>query len=235
MSWPGVMEGGLVGGRMTLLIAASLDEGVMVYEFGFKQVVGLRGAAAVTLAPQQAFLYVAAEDDKAMTVFAVAQRYDVTQRKGSMFRQIQVLSEEPLEGGDLIRTPIAKGMRGIRELTYSVSTDCTGYRTWAARKYMQGEACSTILLRGGVPRSQLPCGEMPPVQLCSPTTPVRLCVCACVCVCSCLYCFSNLIKANVSAYVSHACSMPRISQHLVFDPIHLVCSQNKRTTHNTHI
>ena len=88
--WPGVVEAGAVGGRMTLLISASLDEGVLVYEFRFKEVVGLSGAAAVALSPAEDFVYVASEDDKALAVFALAQRYDIIQRSGSLFRQVQV-------------------------------------------------------------------------------------------------------------------------------------------------
>jgi hypothetical protein len=75
---------------MTLLICGSLDEGVLVYEFRFKEVVGLSGAAALALSPAGDFVYVASEDDKALTVLAIALRYDMTQRRGSHFRQIQV-------------------------------------------------------------------------------------------------------------------------------------------------
>lgn len=86
-----------------------------------------------------------------------------------------MLSEEPLEGGGLIRSPIAKGLRGIRQLTHSTATDCKGYKakraSGFAHSYGPGEACSAILLRGSIPRTQLPCGEEPPVQFCSPTTP----------------------------------------------------------------
>jgi hypothetical protein len=88
--WPGAVNGAPVDGRITLLIAASLDEGALVYEFRFKEVVGLFGAAAVTLSPQEDFAYVASEDDRAMTVFALGQRYDITNRSTSMFRQLQV-------------------------------------------------------------------------------------------------------------------------------------------------
>jgi hypothetical protein len=89
---------------------------------------------------------------------------------------LQVLSEEPLQGGDLIRKPIAKGLRGIRELTHSATMDCTGYKAHGAAgaapfSYQEGDACSTILVRGSIPRTQLPCGERPPVQECIPTTP----------------------------------------------------------------
>ena len=63
-----------------------------MYEFRFKEVVGLFGAAAVTLSPREDFAYVASEDDRAMTVFALGQRYDITNRSTSMFRQLQVSS-----------------------------------------------------------------------------------------------------------------------------------------------
>jgi len=90
MTWPGVVEGGRVGGRMTLLIGASQDEGALVYEFRFNELVGLGGAAAVAVAPSGHFAYVASEDDKAVASFALGQRSDVTRRNTSMFRQIQV-------------------------------------------------------------------------------------------------------------------------------------------------
>lgn len=61
-------------------------------------------------------------------------------------------------------------------MTHSVDTDCTGYTTGGMPgsspfTYRQGDACSTILVRGSIPRTQLPCGEQPPVQECSPLTP----------------------------------------------------------------
>ena len=90
MLWPGVVKGGLVGGRMTLLIGASLDEGALVYEFRFKEVVGLAGASAVAVSPAGDFVYVASEDDKAIAVFALGQQYDVMSRNTTMFHQIQV-------------------------------------------------------------------------------------------------------------------------------------------------
>ena len=89
---------------------------------------------------------------------------------------VQVLSEDPLEGGGLIRRPVSHGLRGIRELTHSVETDCAGYKIGSLSggipfTFQPGGACSTILVRGGIPRTQLPCGEAPPVQECSPHTP----------------------------------------------------------------
>ena len=89
---------------------------------------------------------------------------------------LQVLSEDPIEGGFLIREPITHGLRGIRHLRHS-NIDCAGYTvdnsssSGSRKTYQKGELCSTILLRGGVPRTQLPCGSRPPVQFCSPTTP----------------------------------------------------------------
>ena len=88
--WPGVVVGAPVSGRMTLLIAATLDEGALVYEFRFNEIVGLAGAAAVTLSPHGDFLYAASEDDHAMAVFALRPRYDVTNRSFGLFRQLQV-------------------------------------------------------------------------------------------------------------------------------------------------
>ena len=88
--WPGVVKRGRVAGRMTLLIGASLDEGALVYEMRFKEVVGLIGASAVAVSPAGDFAYVASEDDKAIAAFALGQRYDVTSRNTTMFRQIQV-------------------------------------------------------------------------------------------------------------------------------------------------
>ena len=88
-----------------------------------------------------------------------------------------MLSEEPLAGGNSIRAPIAYGLRGIRQLTHSLTTDCSGYKKRPAMSgkdaeiFQAGDTCSTVLLRGTVPRTQLPCGEIPPVQLCSPATP----------------------------------------------------------------
>jgi len=90
MGWPGVVEGGVVAGRMTLLIAASADEGALAYEFRFQEVVGLDGSAAATMSPLEDFVYVAAEDDNAISIFAAGQNYDITQRKVSHFRQLQV-------------------------------------------------------------------------------------------------------------------------------------------------
>ena len=161
-NWPGVADKGRASGRITLLIAASADEGALVYEFGFTQVVGLAGAAAVAVSPKGGFAYVAAEDDSAITTFVLKQQVDVTQRKVSRLSQIQALSEGVLEGGDRIRVPISHGLRGIRHLQYSNMTDCRGYTGIASGQ----QRCPTVLLRGGVPRTQLPCGELPPVQQC---------------------------------------------------------------------
>jgi hypothetical protein len=78
-----------------------------------------------------------------------------------------------------MRFPVAYGLRGIRGMTHSRTTDCRGYRATSttsgsatgATGYLAEDACSTILVRGSVPRTQLPCGAEPPVQLCAQGTP----------------------------------------------------------------
>ena len=88
----------------------------------------------------------------------------------------QVLSEEAIEGGYGMRSPIAYGLSGIRDTTHSRTTDYRGYRATAAtsgsaKDYLAGDTCSTILVRGSMPRTQLSCGTSPPRQHCPPDTP----------------------------------------------------------------
>ncbi len=76
----------------------------------------------------------------------------------------QVLSEEAIEGGYGMRSPIAYGLSGIRGTTHSRTTDYRGYRAAAAtsgsaKDYLAGDACSTILVRGSMPRTQLSCAS----------------------------------------------------------------------------
>ena len=75
-----------------MLLVASMDEGALAYEFRFNEVVGLAGAAAVTISPEEDFVYVASEVDKAIAVFHLNRSYhlDITLRPVSTFRQVQV-------------------------------------------------------------------------------------------------------------------------------------------------
>ena len=92
VAWPGVVNRGVVRGRVTMLLVASMDEGALAYEFRFNEVVGLAGAAAVTISPEEDFVYVASEVDKAIAVFHLNRSYhlDITLRPVSTFRQVQV-------------------------------------------------------------------------------------------------------------------------------------------------
>ena len=136
-------------GIQTFLIASSISLGAVQYLFSFKTAYGLNGISALSINPDDTYLYGASEVGHNLLVLGT---------KGTFDSKGQLISLLSFDGTFLNQN----GLVGIESADVEV-WNCGGFSKTDTAYFADGEVCDVIQFRNIVPRDSLPCSTFPPI------------------------------------------------------------------------